>query len=163
MRTWTPALGAGSVVWLKRIFGANRGRETLNVHLYFVKLFGCHVAGNNIPIDVRGFSDAIMQGKPHPRVYLNFGCGRTFDGKPLVGMTDMWLARPPLGGSSRFATWFYDIGVVGINVMYAEPGERRQGMVGAWHPRQGATRLTMADYREHGRARPARGAIENRL
>ena len=60
-------------MWPNRIFGADRVREMLNVHLYFVKLFGCHIAGNNIPIDITGFSDAIMHGKLHPRVYLKFG------------------------------------------------------------------------------------------
>jgi hypothetical protein len=122
----------------------------LYVHLYFAKLFGCHIAGNNIPLDISGFADAIKNGRPHPRVYLNFGCGRLFDGKPLVGMTDMWITPPPDGGFSSFATWFYDLGFVGINVLYAEPGERRQGLVGAWHPRQGANRLTMSDYSHHG-------------
>ena len=33
--------------------------------------------------------------------------------------------------------------------MFAVPGERRQGLVGAWHPRHGTTKLTMADYREN--------------
>jgi hypothetical protein len=146
LRTSTPAIGPGSVVWTNRIFGANHACEMLNMHLYFVKLFGCHIAGNNIPIDVTGFANAIMQGKAHPCVYLKFGCGRTFAGKPLVGMTDMWLAPPTPGGWSTFATWFYDIEIVGVNVMFAVPGERRQGLIRAWHPRQGTTRLTMADY-----------------
>jgi hypothetical protein len=59
--------GPGTVVWPNRIFGADRVREMLNVHLYFVKLFGCHIAGNNILIDITGFSDAIMHGKPQVR------------------------------------------------------------------------------------------------
>ena len=28
----------------------------LKVHLYFVKLFGCHIAGNGIPLDITGFA-----------------------------------------------------------------------------------------------------------
>jgi hypothetical protein len=36
--------------------------------------------------------------------------------------------------------------------MYAEPGEKRQGLVGAWHPRQGATRLTISEHREDAEA-----------
>lgn len=152
LRSWTPAVGPGTIVWPNRIFGTDRVREMLKVHLYFVKLFGCHIAGNNIPIDITGFADAIMHGKSHPHVYLKFWRGRMFDGRPLVGMTDMWIVPAPIGGFSPFATWFYDIGVVGINVMYAVPGEKRQGLVGAWHPRQGATRLTIAEYREEAEA-----------
>jgi hypothetical protein len=114
-------------VWPNRIFGADRVREMLNVHLYFVKLFGCHIAGNNIPIDITGFSDAIMHGKLHPRVYLKFGCGRIFDGKPLVGMTDMWITPPPVGGCSTYATWFYDLDFVGINVCTPCPARGGKG------------------------------------
>jgi hypothetical protein len=147
----TPTLVRDGVsICRAEFFSLTRARDMLYVHLYFAKLFGCHIAGNNIPLDISGFADAIKNGRPHPRVYLNFGCGRLFDGKPLVGMTDMWITPPPDGGFSSFATWFYDLGFVGINVLYAEPGERRQGLVGAWHPRQGANRLTMSDYSHHG-------------
>jgi hypothetical protein len=86
--------------------------------------------------------------KAHPCVYLNFGCGRTFAGEPLTGMSDMWLTPAPPAGSSTFATWFYYVDGVGVNVMFAVAGEARQGLIGAWHPRQGTTKLTMADYRE---------------
>ena len=153
LRAWTPTLRPESIVWPKRIFGADRVREMLNVHLYFVKLFGCHIAGNNIPIDIKGFAAAIMKGKPHPDVYLKFGCGRLFNGKPLLGMTDMWITPAPPGRLSTFATWFYDLEFVGINVLYAKPGEKREGLVGAWHPRKGGNSLTMADYREPLRTR----------
>jgi hypothetical protein len=120
----------------------------LNVHLYFVKLFGCHIAGNDIPLDITGFAKAIMNEQAHPCVYLNFGCGRTFAGMPMTGMSDMWLAPMPAGRPSTFATWFYYVESIGINVLFAADGEKRQGLVGAWHPRQGTTRLRMTDYRE---------------
>ena len=153
LRTWTPALVPGSIIWPKRIFGDNRARKMLNVHLYFVKLFGCHIAGNNMPIDITGFADAIMTGKAHPHVYLNLGCRRQFNGRPLLGMTDMWIVPPRPGELSPFATWFYDLEFVGINVLYAMPGQKREGLVGAWHPRNGANSVTMSDYRNH--AEPA--------
>lgn len=148
LRTWTPAIAPGRFVRTNRIFRDDTAREMLNVHLYFVKLFGCHVAGNDIPIDITGFASAIINKKAHPCVFLKFGCGRMFAGKPMTGMSDMWLAPAAPGRSSTFATWFYNIEGVGINVMFAVDGEKRQGLVGAWHPRQGTTRLTMADYRE---------------
>jgi hypothetical protein len=158
LRIWEPAIKPRIIIWPKRVFGSDYAREMLNVHLFFVKLFGCHIAGNSIPIGLGGFKDAILHAKAHPRVYLKFGCGRMLDGKPLRGWTDMWVARPNVTGfgpfsvevsEASFATWYYDVGFVGINVMYALPGERRQGLAGAWHPRQLATRLVMADWRTH--------------
>lgn len=81
LRTRTPAIAPGDIVRLNRIFPYGTAREMRNVHLYFVKLFGCHIAGNPIPLDIGGFADAIMHGRAHPCVYLNFGCGP----KPLPG------------------------------------------------------------------------------
>jgi hypothetical protein len=67
-------------------------------------------------------------------------------------MTDMWIMPPGPDGLSTFATWFYDLEFVGINVLYAKPGEKREGLVGAWHPRKGSNSLTMSDYRHHAEA-----------
>lgn len=44
-------------------------------------------------------------------------------------------------GKMYFATWFYNVGDLAVNVMYALPGEQRQGLEVAWHPRMGAQRL----------------------
>jgi hypothetical protein len=144
-----------------RIFPYGTAREMVNVHLYFVKLFGCHIAGNNIPLDIAGFSDAIMRGKPHPNVYLRFGCGMTFAGKPMTGMSDMWLAPVAGNAMSTFATWFYCVGGFGVNAMFAADGEKRDGLIGAWHPRHGTTRLTIADFRFAKRMRGERTRLES--
>jgi len=98
-----------------------------------VKLFGCHIEALDMTLDVKGFSDAILNDAPHPNVYLKFGV----DKKGMTGSSDAWLSVPPAGGSSSFATWFYWVDKLAINVMFAKDGENRQGLVGAWHPRYG--------------------------
>jgi hypothetical protein len=128
-----------------RIFGYDTAREMLNVHLYFVKLFGCHVAGNDIPIDTTRFASAILQGKAHPNIYLRFGCAPMFAGQPMTGISDMWITPTTEAAPCTFATWFYYVDGVAINVMYAVDGEKRQGLVGAWHPRIGTNRLAISD------------------
>ena len=54
---------------------------------------------------------------------------------------------PGADGKTRFVSWFYDLPHVWVLVMFAEPGERRDGLVGAWHPSSGDKVLTMADFR----------------
>jgi hypothetical protein len=130
-RARRPALAPGDVVRTNRILPHDTAREMLNVHLYFVKLFGCRIERNGIPLDITGLADAIMSYQAHPRVYLKSGCGRAFAGEPMTGMPDMWLTPSLAGRPSTFATWFYDIDTVGVNVMFAAAGERRQGLVGA--------------------------------
>ena len=57
----------------------------------------------------------------------------------MAGASDIDTAQ--MDGKVAFATWFYNVGDLAVNVMYALPGERRQGLEGAWHPRMGAQRI----------------------
>jgi hypothetical protein len=134
-------------VRMSRLVPYNTRRTLLDVHLYFVKLFGCHIREAGIPLDVATFATAILKGRAHPKVYLRF-CRRETTGLPTsVGMTDIWTDP---GTPCAFATWFYEIDNLAVNVMYAEPGERREGLVGAWHPRLGTTNLQVFGYEQPG-------------
>jgi hypothetical protein len=146
LRTMVRSGQLGKFVRTNRVFPYDTGRRMHDVHLYFVKLFGCHIAGNNIPLDLKGFSSAILTPAAHPNVYLSFGYGRAFADLPMTGMSDMWLAPSSTDRPSTFATWFYDIEGIGVNVMFAAEGEKRQGLVGAWHPKHGTTKLHITNY-----------------
>jgi hypothetical protein len=116
----------------------------LNVHLYFLKLFGCQIVEGGIPIEIEPFARAILNGKAHDDVYVAFG--PTPSGGPgnMAGGSDVHVAM--LGDKAAFATWFYEVGKLSVNLMYALPGERRQGLVDAWHPRLGCKRIKMKDF-----------------
>lgn len=130
-------------VRVSRLVPYSTRRTLLDVHLYFVKLFGCHIRENSIPLDLTTFAAAILNGRAHPKVYLRF-CHRETGGLPTsVGMTDIWTDQ---GAPCAFATWFYEIDNLAINVMFAEPGEQREGLVGAWHPRLGTTKVQVFGY-----------------
>jgi hypothetical protein len=136
---------ASDSVGLSRLIPHETRRTLLHVHLYFVKLFGCHIREADIPLDLAPFAAAILSGRPHATVYLRF-CRRTFEGLPVsVGMTDIWTVVDP-AGKCVFASWFYEIDNLAVNVMFAERGQHRDGLVGAWHPRLGTTRLRIFDY-----------------
>ncbi|WP_376957977.1 hypothetical protein ABNQ39_13055 [Azospirillum sp. A26] len=138
----------GKFIRTTKIFRYDTKREMLNVHLYFTKLFGCHIAGNDVPISLGEFSEAIKNGVAHPKIFLRFGCGAMFTSQPVTGMSDMWLALTSHDNQVRFATWLYHVGDISVNVMFAVPGERRQGLIDAWHPSHGTTRLKVANFLE---------------
>ena len=108
-----------------------------HVHLYFTKLFGCLAVEGGVPIDIGSLANAVKDGKPHPHIYLAF----VHLTLPVltVGGSDIETAQ--VDGKVAFATWFYNVGNLAVNLMYALPGERRQGLDVAWHPRMGAQRL----------------------
>src|SRR5262249_26228062 len=80
MSQWLRAnpLRKGQVIRPNRIFPYDTRRKMLNVHLYFLKLFGGMIGegakkeaegAEKIPIDIAPFADAIMQGRAHNEVF----------------------------------------------------------------------------------------------
>ena len=128
------ARGSFRANWL---FPYDTRRAMRNVHLYFTKLFGCLVVEGKIPIDTKSLADAIKNEQPHPHLYLAFG----HLAQPLVMVGGSDIAIAQVDGKVAFATWFYNVGNLAVNVIYALPGEQRQGLEVAWHPRMGAQRL----------------------
>jgi hypothetical protein len=118
----------------------------LNVHLYFLKLFGCHILDAGMPIDIVTFAAAIEEEKQHPNVYLKFGCNFSLRNNPIVGMSDVGGILDNSDGSCVFASWFYEVDRLAVNVMFAADGQKREGLVGAWHPRYGTNKLVIADF-----------------
>jgi hypothetical protein len=60
LRSRHPPLKVGDLVRTNRIFRRHSRREMNNVHLYFLKLFGCmlceaEATGHNVPIDIAQF------------------------------------------------------------------------------------------------------------
>jgi hypothetical protein len=98
----------------------------------------------NIRIDTAPFANAILKGQPHPNVYLAFGPAPSGLPTRIAGSSDVEVAM--LDGICAFATWFYHIGDLWVNVMYAIDGERRDGLVHAWHPRFGCKRILMREF-----------------
>lgn len=134
-------LKKGRVVKISNIFPGCIKQEMLNVHLYFVKLFGCAIKEFNIPLDIAPFQQAILNGEAHPKVKIAVGA----NGSMATGSSDLQLVRS-FNGKSVFATWFYVVGNIAVNIMYAEPTEQRLGLVGAWHPSTISKRLTLVGY-----------------
>jgi hypothetical protein len=122
------------------IFPYDTHRMMLNVHLYFVKLFGCHIVEQGIPIDLTEFSFALQKGKAVQNVYMHL-----YKIAPSVGTSDIHTL---FNESSEcvFATWFYEIDNLAVNVMYAKPNQKRDGLVNAWHPRLGTNKLQVSDF-----------------
>lgn len=142
LRSRQPPIAAGESIRPNRIFPYNTAREMGNVHLYFLKLFGCRIMVDSVPIDISEFSDAILTRRPHPNVYLAFGPTPNLPKHKEAGMTA--IHGDTRDGRCVFATWFYYVGALSVNLLYAIEGERRYGLTQAWHPRFGHKQLVMA-------------------
>jgi hypothetical protein len=140
-------LAVGRWVRSNRVFDGDVRRRMVDVHLYFLKLFGCMIAeakanGYDLPMDLAPFSTAIMSGRPHEEVHLQFGrCDGT------VGRSNLhcWKTNP---GESVLAGWLYELDTIAVSVLYVQAGrfEHRRDI---WHPnsRTSSRRLQIADFR----------------
>ena len=64
-----PAIQKDTIIRANRLFPYKTRKEMLNVHLFFVKLFGCRIIDEKIPIDIEGFSSSIINSQAHPCVF----------------------------------------------------------------------------------------------
>ncbi|MGH6636521.1 MAG: hypothetical protein ACRED0_10465 [Gammaproteobacteria bacterium] len=132
LRERQPAIRPGMLVRLDRAFPGKVSKSMLDVHLFFLKLFGCLIIENKIPIEIGRFSQSILQGVPHPKVCLALWTGLHHPSIKHVGCSPVETAQ--LAGRVAYASWFYVVDKVAVNIMYAEPREHRKGLVHAWHP-----------------------------
>jgi hypothetical protein len=136
----------GQWVRANRIFRYDTRRKMTNVHLFFLKLFGCMLCeakanGYEVPIDIAPFSQAIMTGRPHPEVHLQFGrCDGT------VGRSNLHCWTTEQG--SVFGGWLYELDTIAISVLFAQ-ADRWEHRADLWHPRShtSSKRFQIADFR----------------
>ncbi|MBN3770707.1 hypothetical protein [Burkholderia sp. Se-20378] len=138
-------LRSGELIKLKNVFKRPAKEALLDTHLYFVKLFGCRIVEHQIPINVRPFADAFLARKAHPYVFIAIGpTPFSAQGKKLAGWSEIHAQN--VGGRCVFATWFYHVADVAVNIIYAEPGQNRMGLTQAWHPDSAGRLLRMARF-----------------
>lgn len=127
-----PPIRPGLVVRLDSVFPGAVRSSMLNVHLFFLKHFGCLVAEHGIPMDLQVFANSILNEVAHPSVFLAFWSGLEKPNRKEVGRTHVQAVE--LNGQVAFAAWLYIVDRVAVNVIYAVPGEHRKALVHAWHP-----------------------------
>lgn len=122
----------GMVIRLNRAFPGSVSKSMLDIHLYFLKLFGCLITQYKIPIEIEPFAKSIVEGVPHKKVWLTLCVGLHHPSIKHVGYSQVETAL--VNGLVAYASWFYVVDKVAINIIYTEPNEHRKGLVHAWHP-----------------------------
>ena len=143
LRAWR--LKIGQRVRANRIFPHDTRREMTNVHLFFLKLFGCMLCeakanGHEVPIDITPFSQAIMSRRAHPEVHLQFG---KYDG--TVGRSNLhcWTTQ----NGSVLAAWLYELNSIAVSVLFVQ-ADRFEHRTDLWNPksRTSSKRLQISDF-----------------
>jgi hypothetical protein len=97
--------------------------------------------GHDVPIDLDRFSSAIMSGRQHAEVHLQFG---RHDGITGRSNLHVWKTDP---GQSVLGAWLYELGTIAVSVMYVQ-ADRFEHRRDLWHPRSptSSKRFQIADF-----------------
>lgn len=130
-KDWTQLIKAKQLN-LKKVFPGCSNKSAVDVHLYFVKIFGCRIVEDSIPIDISIFSTSLLARTPHPHIYIKITLISSDIKHKVAGYTPIQAMN--VNGNTTFATWFYHVGSLAINVIYNIIPNNQKALKNAWHP-----------------------------
>ena len=116
LRERKPPLKTGDIIRANRIFPCMTSAEMRNVHLFFVKWLGCEIVESCIPIQppIETLSEAIMDGKPHPNIWLAFGVAQR--NADWVGASVIDAKSFSGGAKHDYLCRIYEVGMLSVRV-----------------------------------------------
>lgn len=128
-------LRPGKSIFFRKVFAESTSRKMKDVQLFFIKMFGCQVVEQNLPLDLSTFSYALRSRTFHHRVYLSFHALNADDTRLVAGAFEVMPHYDPHSGEINGAGWMYILDRLTIQLIYAEPSYRPSGLVYSWQPR----------------------------
>ncbi len=132
-------------------FGSDVAAAALDVHLYFLKAFGCKLIQDKEPFDVAPFAACLLERHAHPEVRLYIADATYLPKRVLAFESDVYkMWNRPLARLDG-VMWGYVVRPVAIKVAYIREGTPLCVRGHAWRP---------GDPRRFVRLSPYRGAVE---
>ena len=116
---------------LKTIFPGKSNEAAINFQLYFVKLYGCRIIDENIPLDIDKFSYSVKNNRVHDTLYLTFNYWHLTDGAIYLGPSQ--IETKNYNGSIEMATWLYSIGELDVQLVWFN-NPPQKNVPKAWSP-----------------------------
>jgi hypothetical protein len=130
---------------LSKPFRGATHEAALNVHLFFVKLFGCKMREEGKRIDLEPFSNALLNRSAHPEVGITIADSRIGAGKVLLYDSEVHTMRNQLG-ELHGASWLYLVHPVAVKVHYMKAGAPLHVVGHLWHPNTSSKIVKLSPY-----------------
>lgn len=144
IRTRRPPVLAGHYIRANRVWPTFSNLQLRHVQLYFIKLFGCLLKDNDVPLDREPFASALTTGKPHKDIFLKLGFVPRDE--QVVGISNLVTVNRQNSNDILGASWFYEVDNIAIQIIYTPYHKMWEINEGAWHPHQGTGRLLVHDF-----------------
>jgi len=118
-------------VRLEKVYSKDIYKHALDIHLFFVKLFGCRIIEFSVPIDIQPFSDSILNSKPNPYVFLIF---KKAIGSKLQTAAVSAIHVENTGNRVNVAGWIYTVGDLNVEILYNPNGANNSFLKNSFHP-----------------------------
>ena len=128
-----PPIQYGDKIRLHRVFPGSVKSSMLDVHLFFVKGFGCKIVEGDAPIDLKPFAKALLRRQPHPSLYIAI-CPQLDSRIDILGHSELYANNDVRTGRSISASWLYYLDLVTVRIMYIDPSRQTGEIVDTWHP-----------------------------
>ena len=118
---------------LSKAFAGDAAKQSLMVHLYFVKTMGCKLKEEGVNVDLKSFSSALLRCVPHPDVTLLIADSSVRPGRMLSYQSDVSVLRS--GDEVYSALWMHLAHPVGVKICFIKGGAPVLPPKGSpWHP-----------------------------
>lgn len=118
-------------IQLKKVFPGSSSMESKNVHLYFLKLFGCLLSETEHISLVSSIARSIRDSRVHENIEMFFfntsGCSS-------IGISNLEITYDNANKCVGRAHWIYSVGECSIKIRYLDPRSRDLERRNGWHP-----------------------------
>lgn len=119
---------------LSKPFPGGTRVAALNVHLFFVKLFGCKLHAESKVVDMAPFSKALLTGTAHDDVSITIAHSLVDDRRVLMYDSEVYTMTEKGSGEMHGAVWLYLVYHVAVKIHYIKAGTRLHAVGYPWHP-----------------------------
>ena len=142
----THRLRLGEKISLHKVFPGSTKQSILNIHLFFLKIFGCLVIEHDIPIPISPFSNALLNQLEHPNVYIGIGFLPQVRGKNIVQISPVETVFNNEDKKLHFVSWQYIVKEVFVDISYSYKPEYTKILRNVWQPSNMNKVLKLSDF-----------------
>lgn len=133
-------------IYLKRVFPNSLESDSLFLHLYFLKLFGCLLNQTLHTKLATEFSDSILNKKSHKDVFITLINSLPYGGG--IGISDLHVDTDHETKELARAQWLYCIGNIWVRIFYINSKNYDLEQPNGWNPEKGSKIIKVINYRE---------------
>jgi hypothetical protein len=105
----------------------------LNVHCYFIKIFGCQAVEQNMKLDYSLLATCLLERVPNPNFYLSFGSTPKLEENERFAMfSHIEAIEDKATKVVQCGFSFYIVGHIAVEMFYVPGLGQRPSAQGAW-------------------------------